>query len=75
MCRFAWFESKHGEISPIKNSPIKRLNFPLAGEISRWFRREKSQVINANCAKMFLAITPLYILVYTDEYIDECSEY
>ena len=29
-----------------------RLNFPLAGEISRWFRREKSQVISANCAKV-----------------------
>ena len=35
-----------------KNKSIKRLNFPLAGEISRWFRREKSQAISSNCAKV-----------------------
>ena len=45
------FTAKIG-FSRRKNSPIKRLNFPLAGEILRWFRREKSQVISANCAKV-----------------------
>ena len=37
-------------ISP--RNTIKRLNFSLAGEVSRWFRREKSQVISANCVKV-----------------------
>ena len=47
------FVAKHREISPRKSDfRGEKINFPLAGEISRWFRREKSQVISANCAKL-----------------------
>ena len=43
---------RENRIFAAKKYTIKHLNFPLAGEISRWFRREKSQVISANCAKV-----------------------
>ena len=39
-------------ISPRNTAKFHRVNFSLAGEISRWFRREKSHVISANCAEM-----------------------